>query len=85
MRRSALVNPFSLVPDVPRPPGGQSMRRDARSTPVCANCRSDDIVCHATAQWSNESQEWQLTGTFGQPARCENCNDSCSIIWLPPN
>jgi hypothetical protein len=85
MPRSALINPFSLVTDRPRPVLDQSKRRDARSTPVCANCRSDDIVCHATAQWSNEAQEWQLTDTFDQPAHCGNCNDSCSIIWLTPN
>jgi hypothetical protein len=49
---------------------------------VCSNCSSDDIVCHATIQWSNESQEWQLTGTFAQPANCNNCDSSCGIAWL---
>jgi hypothetical protein len=56
-----------------------------RSTPACSKCGSDDIVCHATTQWSNESQEWQLTGTFGQPAYCNDCNGSCYIGWLALN
>jgi hypothetical protein len=36
-------------------------------------------------QWSNESQEWQLTGTFGRPARCNECDGSCEIEWLTLN
>jgi len=57
----------------------------ARSTPVCARCRSDDIISHATAQWSNEKQEWELANTFAQPAHCNACNGPCEIVWLPLN
>ena len=56
-----------------------------RSTPVCAHCRSDDIISQATAQWSNEKQEWELANTFAQPAHCNSCNASCEIVWLPLN
>jgi hypothetical protein len=56
-----------------------------RSTPVCGHCRSDDIVSQATAQWSNERQEWELANTFAQPARCNACNVACEIVWLPLN
>jgi hypothetical protein len=56
-----------------------------RSTPVCGHCRSDDIVSQATAQWSNEKQEWELANTFAQPARCNACNVTCEIVWLPLN
>ena len=84
MRRAALINPFSLIPEVPRALDERTGRA-ARSTPVCSNCSSDDIVCQATIQWSNESQEWQLTGTFGQPAHCNNCDSSSSIVWLTLN
>jgi hypothetical protein len=84
MRRAALINPFSLIAEVPRTIDERT-GRVARSTPVCSNCSSDDIVCHATIQWSNEAQEWQLTGTFGQPAHCNKCNSSCSIAWLTLN
>ncbi len=48
-------------------------------------CQSDDIVSHAVAKWSNESQEWQLASTFGQPAHCNGCNGPRDIVWLPLN
>jgi hypothetical protein len=54
-------------------------------TPVCAHCRSDDIISHATVQWSNESQEWELASTFGQPAHCNHCSSACEITWMPMN
>jgi hypothetical protein len=86
MQRSTLVNPFDIMPEAsPRPVGEQRAAGAGRSTPVCSNCSSDDIVCQSTAQWSNEAQEWQLTETFGQPAHCNECNASCSIVWLPLN
>jgi hypothetical protein len=81
MGRAALVNPFNLIFETPRTIDGATGRAP-RSTPVCSNCSSDDIICHATIQWSNETQEWQLTGTFGQPAKCGACNAPCSIVWL---
>jgi hypothetical protein len=84
MRHPSLINPFSLIAEVPRTIDDRT-GRVTRSTPVCSNCSSDDILCHATIQWSNESQEWQLTGTFGQPAHCNNCNRSRSIAWLTLN
>jgi hypothetical protein len=82
MREALLVNPFNSKP-------GTSaeivMRRVSRSTPACSNCQSDDIISHAVAQWSNESQEWQLASTFDQPAHCNSCNGPCGIVWLPLN
>ena len=57
----------------------------ARSTPVCSHCRSDDIISQATAQWSNEKQEWELANTFAQPAHCNSCNRDCELVWLPLN
>jgi len=84
MHRASLINPFSRITEGPRTLD-QRTGRVARSTPVCSNCSSDDIVCHATIQWSNESQEWQLTGTFEQPAYCNNCNKSHGIVWLTLN
>ena len=84
MQRSRLVNPFDIVPEAqPRPRSEQPVPGAGRSTPVCSNCSSDDIVCRCTAQWSNEVQEWQLTETFGQPAHCNECHSSCGIVWLP--
>lgn len=56
-----------------------------RCTPVCSHCHSDDIISHATAQWSNEAQEWELANTFAQPAHCNFCNGPCEIVWLPLN
>jgi hypothetical protein len=55
----------------------------SRSTPVCGHCRSDDITCVATAQWSNEKQEWELANTFARPAHCNTCNRDSEIVWLP--
>jgi hypothetical protein len=63
----------------------QRAMRSTRSTPVCGHCRSDDIVSQATAQWSNEKQEWELANTFAQPAHCNTCNQPCEIVWLPLN
>ena len=86
MRRSTLINPFDIMPEVrPRSLAEERTAGAARATPVCSNCSSDDIVCRSTAQWSNEAQEWQLTETFGQPAHCNECGTSCSIVWLPLN
>lgn len=84
MRHAALINPFNLIAEVPRSVNEPTVRV-GRSTPVCSDCSSEDILCHATIQWSNESQEWQLTETFGQPAYCKNCNGSCRIVWLTLN
>jgi hypothetical protein len=81
MREALLLNPFNSSAE----PAQMLNRRATRSTPVCSNCRSDDIVSHAVAQWSNEAQEWQLADTYGQPAHCNGCNGPCGIVWLPLN
>jgi hypothetical protein len=88
---SLLLNPFNSNPEpaqiVNRRAAARAARmatmRATRSTPVCSNCQSDDIIAHATAQWSNESQEWELANTFGQPAHCARCNGPCNISWIP--
>jgi len=82
MRDALLLNPFSSNPE-PTKIVNRRASRSTRSTPVCCDCRSDDIVSHAVAQWSNESQEWQLASTFGQPAHCNRCKGPCGILWLP--
>jgi hypothetical protein len=78
MREALLLNPFSSNRE-------QVQIATRPATPVCSNCQSDDIVSHAEAQWSNESQEWQLISTFGQPAHCKGCNGPCGIVWVPLN
>jgi len=87
MTHALLLNPFnstqfSSTPE-PAPIVNRQVSRATRSTPVCASCQSDDIIAQATAQWSNESQEWELAATFDQPAYCNNCNGPCGIAWLP--
>ena len=79
MRQSLLLNPFNSNPE----PAQIANRPATRSTPVCSNCQSDDITSHAVAQWSNESQEWQLASTFDQPTHCNGCKGPCGIVWLP--
>jgi hypothetical protein len=82
-----LLNPFHSSKEQVKTAEPQAML-SAGATPVCANCRSDDIISHATAQWSNEKQEWQLASTFAQPAHCNSCNScnsACDIVWLPLN
>jgi hypothetical protein len=84
MHRAELINPFELN----REPSliiQRVSKRVTRSTPVCSCCNSDDIISHATAQWSNEAQEWQLANTYGQPAYCNSCDSSCGIKWLTLN
>jgi hypothetical protein len=82
MRHALLLNPFNSDPERAHVVNRRATRA-TRSTPVCATCQSDDIISHATAQWSNESQEWELADTFNQPAHCNACNGPCGIVWLP--
>jgi len=84
MKHVSLLNPFNLNQE-PARPARTGNRPASRSTPVCSTCRSDDVIAHATVQWSNESQEWELASTFGQPAHCNHCNRACDITWLPLN
>lgn len=84
MTHPLLLNPFHARQE----PAQQAERRSpppTRSTPVCSHCHSDDITSHATAQWSNEKQEWQLANTFARPTHCNSCNAPCEITWLPLN
>ena len=90
LRRVKLMNPFEIVqdrlaPERPQPIERKVVNRAARSTPVCDACGSDDIICHATAQWSNEAQEWQLANTFNQPAHCNTCHRDVNLVWLTLN
>ncbi len=82
MTHPSLLNPFNSSQELAKK---LFKRRATRSTPVCSNCQSDDIISHATAQWSNESQEWELADTFAQPAHCNRCNSACGLVWLPIN
>ena len=81
MGRVVLLNPFSSTTEqVHR---AQSSEQSSSSTPVCFDCKSDDIVTHAVAQWSNEAQEWQLAETFNKQGYCHRCNRPCEIAWVP--
>lgn len=84
MKETLLRNPFDLV-EAPGAPARTINRAATRSTPICSHCQSDDIVAHATVQWSNESQEWELASTFGMPAHCNQCNSGCGITWVSLN
>jgi hypothetical protein len=84
LRNERLINPFEIAQDRPRLIDRKASRA-ARSTPVCDGCGSDDIICHATAQWSNEAQEWQLANTFNQPAHCNTCHNATNLVWLTLN
>ncbi len=87
MTHPLLFNPFHQKQERAQE-GANGMRHEAwstRSTPVCSHCRSDDIISQATAQWSNEKQEWELANTFAQPAHCNTCNRDCDLVWLPLN
>jgi hypothetical protein len=85
MTRSALLNPFNLSQEPAPIANRRAILRATRTTPVCSDCQSDDIISHATVQWSNESQQWELADTFDQPAHCNHCNGPCGITWLPLN
>jgi hypothetical protein len=100
MTHPLLFNPFHIKQDA-APDARQDHRQDnrqeraepaprraarsSRATPVCGHCRSDDITCMATAQWSNEQQEWELANTFDRPAHCNTCDRDSGIVWLPLN
>lgn len=94
MGHALLLNPFKQAAAEPTQDNRQDNRQDnhqehnragTRATPVCSHCQSDDIVCSATVQWSNESQEWQLANTFDLPAHCNSCRGSSALVWLPLN
>ena len=88
MTHHLLSNPFHSKQDnVEERPQETRLRAvvSTRATPVCGHCRSDDIISKATAQWSNEKQEWELADTFARPAHCNTCNMACEIVWLPLN
>jgi hypothetical protein len=90
MKHTSLLNPFAVSQEpaqiaTRQEPAQAVNRRATRSTPVCSACRSDDIIAHATVQWSNESQEWELASTFGQPTHCNQCHSARDIVWLPLN
>jgi hypothetical protein len=80
-----LLNPFHSKQEEAATNVNRHETRSTRSTPVCSNCRSDDIISQATAQWSNEAQDWVLANTFSQPSHCNSCNGPCEIVWLPLN
>ena len=82
MTHPSLLNPFSASQESAKK---TFTRRATRTTPVCSHCQSDDIIGHATVQWSNESQDWELADTFAQAAHCNQCNSRCDIVWLPLN
>jgi hypothetical protein len=84
MTHPSLLNPFHARQESAQK-ANQQWIGSTRSTPICSHCRSDDIISHATAQWSNEKQEWELANTFAQPAHCNHCNGPCEIVWLPLN
>ena len=85
MRHALLVNPFNLNSG-PRPAASPNAnQRDTRFAPVCSRCQSDDLVCHAVAQWSNRSQQWELANTFDQPVHCKTCDSQCTVAWQPLN
>jgi len=84
MNHASLLNPFHLNQEQAKPIRIVN-RAIARSRPVCSSFQSDDIIAHATIQWSNESQEWELASTFGRPTHCNHCNSACEITWLPLN
>jgi len=88
MTHYLLFNPFHSKQEQELDRGEQarhSAMLSSRSTPVCGHCRSDDITCVATAQWSNENQEWELANTFDRPAHCNTCDRDSDIVWLPLN
>ena len=86
MKHPSLLNPFNAHQhQEPAKSFSRLAAPTTRATPVCSSCQSDDIIGHATVQWSNESQEWELASTFAQPAHCNHCNGRCEIKWLPTN
>lgn len=86
MKHASLLNPFNLNQEPSKLNKVKFVGRQAsRSTPVCSNCQSDDIIGSAKIQWSNESQDWELASTFGQPTHCNNCKAACDIFWRPLN
>ena len=85
LKRPRTGSPDLVTQDRPQPIERKVINRAARSTPVCDACGSDDIICHATAQWSNEAQEWQLANTFNQPAHCNTCHHDGNLVWLTLN
>ena len=54
-----------------------------KQTPVCAKCRSPDIVIQAMLSWSDDIQDWQIASMNDDKASCGNCGATdAAIDWL---
>lgn len=49
---------------------------EPKYVPVCYDCKSPNIHCHAHAVWSIEQQTWILS-SVSKDFYCQECEDEC--------
>jgi hypothetical protein len=55
-----------------------------RTKPVCLCCRSSDILFDAYAHWNQETQAWEVHGTYDKGSYCRRCDDDeARVEWVP--
>ena len=55
---------------------------EVRRKPVCPKCGSDNVVADATARWSAERQQWEVSSVFEQGG-CDECgHEDIEFSWV---
>ena len=54
---------------------------EKKQHPVCAHCKSDDVVLDAFACWNHETQDWVLEDTYDN-SYCRDCESDTFFEWV---
>ena len=65
--------PTDSAPPVPAQPPVRPF------TFICSNCGSDQVVSDAWAEWSIETQQWELGEVFDHTF-CLACETECGLV-----
>ena len=48
---------------------------------ICSDCKSDDVLADAYAEWDTDTQKWVISNTFDN-AFCNSCNGEANLIKI---
>lgn len=61
------------------------MKQQVKEKPHCPYCGSDDVSFDATAEWDEETQQYELCSTFNSGG-CRTCEQEFKYVdWKPNN
>ena len=46
---------------------------------ICSDCKSDDVLADAYAEWDIDSQKWVISNTFSN-SFCNSCEGETKLI-----